>query len=547
MHIGPLTLRPPMASLVGRLDVLFNRAGVLEGGAIIMPAPKLGTDGRISFKKKETEYLSLLRVQLNECEALDSYARAGGNPLGDTRFVREAHAVESVFSMSTADIARAAKGSSAMAKNESEIQKILWRAELLKASTLRELMEAARAENQSNVLFLDNGLINKAARDAAYVSALVWRPGEAERCCESALFSMMSGILFMIGDTEEPSEVIGAFLASASLFSEAGMHFAAGLSSEVAASIEIRYSKDAKGSGSSVFRAAQRWLKAAVKVGDSDPAARLVAVHRGLLTAFTAGDDAAELRRRLLMFSAGIHGANGRHDDAAKDYLRLLLDRVTASGWSVHAWESVADLLEMARAAYERAGDPAGIVAPLESLQDMSRGIASHVSEEMGPLERGVESDPNDEVVRWRRAIARAKYGDFKGALADLKWIEMSHGGSPWLLCEMGHVYHLLADYFMGIGRVSETQDFLNTADSYMSKALELERANELDIPVLHARLGALYATMGRMDEAVEELERAETISPRSGEIREYLDKVLTLAANSTGDDNVVPLNPFRR
>ncbi len=543
LSIGPLLARPALATFVNQMGVVFENTRVLCNGEVLMPGA-LGAGGVISYESSHGSFRPLVDVKDTSSKALALYEQAGGDPLSDAGFVAEANEIESIFFMSTRSIADVLRRESASVHNKADFDAMMKRAQMLEGGKIRDIIDAEPLSHKIKPIRLGGGFFTETALDSAFAATLAWNPADRDRCREAARLSFISGILFMVGDEFDAKEVLSSFVCSANYYAEGGMHVAAALVSEVAALIEANAADAFEIPQNTARRAMNYWLKAAKGLAAKDGAGLAVALYRGLLTSHMAGDETIDQRRQLLMLSAGVHGAAGRHEEAAEDYLRITMDNVTNFKGDAKSWERIADSIRMAIGAYGRAKaseETAQSLEELEGLEGLARIVTARMREEIGPLDSRIEKD-DDIEARLQRAKARLEFADFRGALSDLKWAAMVNGDDAWLKGEMGHVYHFLADYHLQIGNDEAALGYLRSAVYCMREAIKMADESGEEIAVLHARMGALLATLGQFKDSIAELDKARRIAPKDRRIREYLGAVKDLDRRAEEAGNVVSL-----
>ncbi|MFA4973772.1 MAG: hypothetical protein WC683_14265 [bacterium] len=540
LSIGPLLARPALATFVNQMGAVFENTRVLCNREVLMPGA-LGAGGVISYESSHGSFRPLVDVKDTSSKALALYEQAGGDPLSDAGFVAEANEIESIFFMSTRSIADVLRRESASVHNKADFDAMMRRAQMLEGSKMREIINPAPLSHKIKPIRLGGGFFTETALDSAFAATLAWNPADRDRCREAARLSFISGILFMVGDEFDAKEVLSSFVCSANYYVEGGMHVAAALVSEVAALIEANAADAFETPQNTARRAMNYWLKAAKSLAAKDGAGLAVALYRGLLTSHMAGDEAIDQRRQLLMLSAGVHNAAGRHEEAAEDYLRITMDHITNFKGDAKSWERIADSIRMAIGAYGRAKVSKDTAQLLEELEGLARIVTARIREELGPLDSRIEKD-DDIEARLQRAKARLEFADFRGALSDLKWAAMVNGDDAWLKGEMGHVYHFLADYHLQIGNDEAALGYLRSAMYCMREAIKMADESGEEIAVLHARMGALLATLGQFKDSIAELDKARRIAPKDRRIKEYLGAVVDLGKQAEEASNVVSL-----
>ncbi len=545
LSIGPLLARPALATFVNQMGAVFENTRVLCNGEVLMPGAP-GAGGVISYESSHGSFRSLVDVKTSSSDALALYEQAGGDPLSDAGFVAEANEIESIFFMSTRSIADVLRRESASVHNRADFDAMMRRAQMFEGCRMRDIINPASLGHKIKPMRLGGGFFTETAVDSAFAATLAWSPEDKDRCREAARLSFISGILFMAGDTFDAKEVLSSFACSANYYADGGMHVAAALVSEVAALVEANAQDAFETPQNTARKAMNHWLKAAKGLAATDGAGLAVALYRGLLASHMAGDETIDRRRQLLMLSAGVHDAAGRHEAAAEDYLRITMDNVTNFKGDAKSWERIADSIRMAIGAYGRAKaskEAAQSLQELEGLEALARVVTARIREELGPLDSRIEKNANDLEARLQRAKARLEFADFRGALSDLKWAAMVNGDDPWLKGEMGHVYHFLADYHLQIGNDEVALGYLRSAVHCMREAIKMADESGEEIAVLHARMGALLATLGQFKDSIAELDKARRIAPKDRRIREYLGAVKDLDKKAEEASNVVSLN----
>jgi len=544
MRIGPLTYRPPITTMVGQMRGVLGSAGVIYGGKAMLPA-SMKAGGAIDYGTSGI-FEPLVSVRDAASSAGIHYELAGGDLGSDSSFVAESEFVSSMFSMDASVISRVFSTDIALGLGVPDKEDAVERAQQFSGTTFADIIGTFMAGLDAEQLGSTRELMLELAEDANYAADLKWREGERICCRDAAVLSFLSGILLITGRSPSMGEVSSAFMHSSNHFEEAGMPVAAALVSEVALFVIKAMDQDLDPTLKTDRRVASRWLAVARKLDGVDPAGFAVSVYRGLTASFFGGDRCIDTLRVLLRSSARIHSSLGQHTLAASDYLRIAMGLLATFSGSPAEWRGLADSLRMAIGEYRREGGMDEMIANLDDLEDLARRVSGNYGEELTELDELITEVPDDVGALAQRGVISLKYGNFRGALADLKLANMLAGGDAEIEGEIGHLHHMQSDFLRRTGNVAEADILWSMAMDSISRALnamgeeEPEEGETLKL-LMRARLGALLASGGRFEEAIDQLTAIHEICPDDREVDRYLKEVERQAESERENKKVVP------
>jgi len=538
MNIGPLTAPSPVVPFANGFDAAMNQAGVAWGDCLRMPSG-ITDDATISYTSGEVVYTPLVSVFGLKDDARSVYedvfhrvsptmsAHLGVVPtrLRGDAFLSLARPIDYAMSMRREDLSAVLDELVfTEAYTPDEMEGMLASLDFLGDQSVRRFLEGREL---AHIAFDGDALIG-AAKTARAIAKKGRKLGILS-ADDAAAFHFVSGILFWgAGSVDVTRHAVKSLLESSERFAESGNPIAAAIAAEAGATLHGMRGEEGDEIGDRAFaKASAHWL-AASEMMSADPVGMLVALWRGILADFLRVDDLEDATgNRLFKRSAAFNSEFGRYADAGADYLRATAAVLMKSSADKEGWERLSYSLQMALGAYRGAGGHEELLEQLEGLEALARGEAKAWEEELQILKEESEEGVDIAVETWRWAMTKFRHGDLPSALRDLFQVHDWLPDHPYVLSDIGLVYHDQAIFLSAIGNDEEAKESLEKAEYYLERAIESSKINEVDdVSILHARLGALHATKGDYERAIGELEAALGMTEKKGDIRRYLAAV---------------------
>ncbi len=538
MNIGPLISPSPLVPFANGFMTAINDAGVAWGDCLKIPSGISG-DATIAYTSGEVVYMPLVSVFGLKDDARSVYentfnlvspamsAHLGVEParLRNNAFLSFARPVDYALAMRRDEVSDVL-GELAFTEEytSDEMEGMLSKLDFLGGGSVRRFLQGRELELvkfDNSVLIDASGVFKAIAKKGYELGAL--------SADQAAAFHFVSGVLcWGAGLGNVTRHAVESFLESAERFAESGNPVAAAIAAEAGAYLHHVAGEEEHKAGSEAFaKASAHWL-AVSEMMSSDPVGMLVALWRGIIADFMRIDDLGdEMGRRLFARSSAFHSEFERHAQAGADHLRVAMAVLMKSSADKASWERLSYSLQMAIGSYRRAGGHEVLLEQLEGLDALAKGEAQALMEEIRIIREESGEEVDVAVETWRWAMAKFRHGDFAGALRDLFQVEGWLPDHPYVLSDIGLVYHNHANYLSAIGNDADAKESLKDAEHYLERAIESSKINEVDdVSILHARLGALRATKGDYDSAIGELEAALEVAERKQDIRRYLAAV---------------------
>lgn len=546
MNIGPLISQPAIVPFAKGFNAAIYQAGLMWGDYRSHPTG-ITEDATIAYTSGKVQFSPLIRAFGIEDDARSVYedvSRRASGPIaaglnvepskvrGSTLFLSQARRIKHVMGMGAKEIADFVHDPAYFEDGSlAEMNGVTSFLEFLGTRSIRQFVNMAeKSGSWPEGAVIDMKAVSKAARYIDQVANKGYASGMLT-ADDAAAFLLVSGLLSWscslcrCGGAEDAAN---SFLASAGCFAEAGNPLAAAIAAEVAAYLyRTEDDEGFLGRNKAFGWAAEYWFQV-TEMMDRDPVGMLIGLWRGisadLMCSVTFVDGT---RRNLYTSSAAFNSKFGKDAEAGADYLRLATIEAMRFTGNQTGWESLAYYLKLAIVRYGSAPGHEEMVERLEGLAVLAQNEAEALKEEITALNSWIEEKGQIAEAMWKRGMVKFRHGDFIGAMDDLRLADEMEPDMPWLLSDIGLVHHHHAHYIIHILGVEEgVQESLEIARGFLERAIESERVNEVSIPLLHARLGALHATMGDYDEAVRKLEVARDTAAKKGEISRYLAAV---------------------
>lgn len=539
MKIGPLVQPPPLVPFMTGFGGALQAAGVMEGGHLLLPS-RISNAGAIEYDAQSTSvYFDSL-----ENRPFDDYRRLAAGRDSESAFISQCERVDGLTDMKTFKVSAALRRMQIHGLRISdELPDMLSRLNDAGERTLGEIANFVHSSDGAKGMTpLRWGLLERVADDIGYAASMSeiehamlakYGPGTRYNNKEAAGFYYVAGIFHAMSGAADSMEcAVGALLQSARIYSELKMDVAAALVAEAAVFYGNVSGVEDDRRNETLEKAAGYWLKVAETFASSDEAAALIAIQRGILPALIhEGDSIIRVQRRFNSLASGINEKRGMYARSGQDYLRMsFVDLINFEG-SVRCWQRIADSIYKAIGAYERAGD-GSMLRKLRPLEAMARRESRELKAELAKVESDLADDPDDPILRQRRAFVKMRHGDLKGAHKDLEQVDEASPGNAWFLSDVGLALHHLAHYHMFKGDHEQAQSDIAEALDNIKKALKIAEASETPSPIIYARTGALFMTLGFHEAALENLVEAHALDQGDDEVYDYL-RVVRLKAPS--------------
>jgi len=578
--VGPLIMQPPTVAFFRGSSIALITAGVMANGRPLMPA---GMDnvGVTHYDTGTHVYSPFVKAHNLSSRALDEYKRVGGDPLSKKAYSQQAGLVEAAFDMPISVVASTFERESRDRKQRPrEYDEMMARLGKFKPMGVDGIVDHLISAKTGDAVPIAAKLLDEVSEDIEYVASLVWRPEESEPCSTAGLFTMVAGIFKLIGAGSETKEtrksfIIStsvtdgalqsfivsesktwearqSFIASANLFADGKLNIAAALVQEVAIFLSRDIPDETLELKKASYKAAEYWHRVAVETAGEDRPAHAIAVNRGIVASLLAGRDAADLRRRLFMLSAQLNTSMERHADAARDYLRVVMNAVSVTDWGPKNWGRIANGLRMAIGAYGKDGNSDKLIEMIEQVEALCLEVKASMQEELAPLGAKIDKDPADVEAIAKRGMAYMKYGAYTLAHADFSLANMLSPGNAWLISEMGLLSHFMGYDHLANGNEGRASELLGDAMEYFNQALAIAEEGSVPKGLFYARRAALLATAGHIDKALADMERANQAAPKDIEISAYFEALKSMKLEKPekekegSDPKVIPFDRAR-
>jgi len=531
MIIGPLTAQPPLAPFAQSFASTLNAAGVMKGEDLFLPTG-VNPDGSIGYESTEVDFIPLCDRTGKLKPARDLYSGGRAAAHGESPFLTQVGMVEGVLGYKALELTALLRRAAEFGTNPPHnIDTVIKKLEALGERGVGDLV--VRGERGA-----EGGVEVEGEFLAEVAQALNFAAGAHSGGAANAPPEVVAGLSSVAGtlyakfdDVNSRCMAVDSFLLSSSMFSEAGLHVAAGIAAEMAQALFIGLPTKPILDGKGFTRAARSWLSAASESLRSDEAGVPVALYRGILSAFLVnGHEADRVRRALHRFSADYCIRRGMYDRAGQEFLREAFSAMLDFSATPEDWSDMANLLGRAKFSYRQAGEGSGLLESIDWLERTALGVAIEQASELSGFQNVTDGEGR---VRPLQMVARSRvklrYGDLNGAIDDLNLAYGVDPQSPAVLSETGLVYHHLMNFHAQMGRLKKSKFMLQAARKFLDEAFQEAQVRDVQMSLLFARSGAVEASRGNHGRAVWELTTALQMDPGNAEISDYLSAVKIL------------------
>lgn len=566
MRIGPVVSQSTLIPFVAGFITALDFSGVMKGMQRFYPQ-QATVAGGIHYGATDALHIPLLRVDLGKTRSREEYeAVSQSEEVASSPFLKDAGQIDAIFGKSLADAADVLErpevlgGSSAL-----PVPEMAERLRFLGKMNLGALLRHRMGIEELGMRRLP---INaRVFQDAAQIVDFLAQAGSMAPApfseAEAGSFAFISGMLSAgLGTEEGKRRASASLLWSATHYLRAGSPVSAAIAAETAGLLidsipEARAADDEETDGmdlegaeydasrmddaeadeepfSGVFidegnqgflKAAFYWKAAAEKLRDEkDEAGFWLALSRGIVAAEAAASTSARpLKIALHELAARAQHRPEHLEQEGQEWLRAAMAEMNDFEGSPASWATIGKLLQNAIGAYREAGDSAPL---LDLLEDLERQTVEHGRthfNDLKLLDLAIEERPSDVELLHERQMLRLKHGNFNGALEDAELINTLHPGNPWFVSDLGLIFHHFAHLYSVQGDMEAAREMLLGAHYYMDTAMQIAKVNDLQLPILYARRGALRATSGKTVLAIADFEKAMELAPADPEIPEYL------------------------